>query len=106
MRTTQTPPPPPPPGINQSRKLPPTPRPSHAAIPYSLCPPVQETSPPLEALYRDPALSSTTPGQSPPQLKEEQDVGPPHSIEATGPVQETDPAPQTQVRSEEEESAG
>lgn len=48
-------------------------------------------------LLQDPALSSTTPEQ--PQLKAsgEHEDGPPPNMETTGPVQETDPAPQTQV---------
>lgn len=50
-------------------------------------------------LPQDHAVSSSTPGQSEPQLKfsEGCEGSLCYSLETTGPVQETDPAPQTQV---------
>ncbi|XP_036971943.1 formin-like protein 3 [Acanthopagrus latus] len=98
METTSPPPPPPPPQnhvMQQSRKRPLL-RPKHAALPYIMNLPVQETSP-------APETQQDAPATPPPPVEngsvfpasEGPEDNPYHSEGKSGPVQETEPVTQT-----------
>lgn len=93
--------PPPPPYRNQTGRNSLTPCPGHAAIPFlaKRSPPVQETSPSSETLHEteDAPANATLPEEDGPQfpLSQGQEYNSSESEEKFGPVQETDPVPQT-----------
>lgn len=103
MATAPPPPPPPPcPPLGDSPAKIKPPVPGHAALPINDYPPVQETSPPTEALYEDAPSVPSVPLQILPL--EENDLGdsPSDCEEKCGPVQETNPAPQTMTEQQDE----
>ncbi|XP_035516345.1 WAS/WASL-interacting protein family member 3-like [Morone saxatilis] len=98
MATAPAPPPPPPPpslctNLPDKSRSPPCPQ--HAAIPFETSPPVQETSPSSGTLQEISPATQQLPVenglQGPPSEGKD---NPSDSEDKSGPVQETDPAPQ------------